>query len=62
VPWAPPAWPTRLGRTTVRLPLGGLASTEVEKVRRPLVRPFWLMAVSVAMTVSLLVWLRVSLF
>lgn len=51
-----------LGRTTVRLPLGGVASTDLERVRRPLVRPFCLLAMALVMAVTLFAWLRVSLF
>jgi hypothetical protein len=39
-----PGEPQGLGATAVRLPFGGLASTDPTEVRAPLVRPFWLLA------------------
>ena len=39
-----PREPQGLGRTTVRLPLGGLASTDPAEVRVPMLRAIWLLA------------------
>lgn len=47
-----------LGETAVHLPLGGLASTDPAKVRAPLVRPFWLLAVMAGALAVL--WFRVA--
>jgi hypothetical protein len=60
-PWNPPPCPAQLGQTTVRLPLGGLASTDAERIRRPLVRPFWLLAMALGFAVLAFVWLRLTL-
>ncbi|MBI4324203.1 MAG: hypothetical protein HY674_02975 [Chloroflexi bacterium] len=51
----------KLGETTIRLPLGGVASSDAAKVRRPLVRPFWLLAALAAAAIGLFVWLRLNL-
>jgi hypothetical protein len=59
--WNAPPCPARLGRTTVPLPLGGVASTDLGRVRRPLVRPFWLLAMGLVMFVAVFVWLRVNM-
>jgi len=51
----------KLGETMVRLPLGGVASTNAQKVRHPLVRPLWLLAATAIAAVALFVWLRLRL-
>jgi hypothetical protein len=57
-----PPDPVKPGTTTVRLPLGGVASTDAGQVREPLVRPFWLLAAGLGITILFFLWLRVSLF
>jgi hypothetical protein len=53
VAWQAASCPAQLGRTTVRLPLGGVASTDAERIRRPLVRPFWLVGLGGALLLLL---------
>jgi hypothetical protein len=36
--------PQGLGKTTIRLPLAGIASTDPGEISAPLLRPFWLLA------------------
>jgi hypothetical protein len=52
----------QLGKTTVRLPLGGVASSSAEEVRSPLVRPLWLLGGVVVGALLTFLWLRLFLF
>ncbi|MEK7676183.1 MAG: hypothetical protein AAB676_10170 [Verrucomicrobiota bacterium] len=56
----PPLILAKLGETTIRLPLGGVASSDPMKLRSPLVRPFWLLAALAAAAIGLFIWLRLS--
>jgi hypothetical protein len=49
-----------LGETNVRLPLGGMASTDPGRIRGPWVRPFWLLVAMVGAALSLYLWVRVA--
>jgi hypothetical protein len=50
-----------LGATQVRLPLGGVASTDRSQVRAPWVPPFSLLAAMALAAVGIFVWLRLIL-
>lgn len=60
-PAAPPYAREEIGERVVRLPLGGVASTDPGKVRRLLVRPLWLLVGTVAAGFGAFVWLRLAL-
>ena len=55
------SWGNSIGETTVSLPLGGVASSDLEEVRASLIRPFWLLAAASAVAVALFVWLRLAI-
>jgi hypothetical protein len=58
----PPVRLAELGHTTIRLPLGGRASTDRFRIRAPLVRPFWLLAAAAAGAITCFVIVRSSLW
>jgi hypothetical protein len=62
VPISPSTTPVKRGVTTIRLPLGGVASTEAGHTREPVIRPFWLLAAGLGMAIAIFVWLRVNIF
>ena len=57
----PPLAPNKPGGTTIRLPLGGVASSDPAKVRAPLVHPFWLLAGMLTGMAVCFLWLRLTL-
>lgn len=57
----PPQHHGELGETTIRLPLGGVASSDPMKLRSPLVQSFWLLAALAAAAIGLFIWLRLRL-
>jgi hypothetical protein len=53
-----PIWTTELGETLLQLPLGGIACSDPTKVRKPLVRPLWLLMAAMLVLAASLVWIR----